>query len=59
VEVLIFASYVAWSRVSGLTRFRDGTYHGTASSFVQITKSASEALVMIRQAFGEESLSRK
>jgi hypothetical protein len=31
---------------------------GTASNFVQILKSASETLAIIRQLFGEESMSR-
>jgi hypothetical protein len=40
-------------------RFRDGSDKGTPSNLVQISgKIATEQLAMIRQAFGEESMSR-
>jgi hypothetical protein len=44
-----------WSRVSGLMRFLDGYNKGTASHCVQIS---TETMAMIRQAFGEGSMSR-
>jgi hypothetical protein len=36
----------------------DGYDKGTAANVVQISKSVMETLKMIRQAFGEESMSR-
>jgi hypothetical protein len=47
-----------WSRVLGLTRFRDGSDEGTASDFVEVSgKSATETLAMTKRAFGGERMS--
>jgi hypothetical protein len=41
-----------------MMRFRDGSDSGCAPNFVLILgKSATDTLAMIRQAFGEESMS--
>jgi hypothetical protein len=44
-----------WSRVSGMTRFRDGSDIECASNFVQI----SEKMQVLKQASKEESMNRK
>jgi hypothetical protein len=44
--------------LSGLMRFRDGSNKGTASHFVQISEKVQNALAVIRQSFGEETMSR-
>jgi plasmid maintenance system killer protein len=58
VYVLIFVCSFIWSHVSGLMRFLDRSDKGTASNYVQILeKRVAKILAMIRQAFGEESMS--
>jgi hypothetical protein len=54
-----FPCYFIWSRVFGLMRFIYGPEKGTKSSFEQVPeKYATGTQAMIRQAFGEESMSR-
>jgi hypothetical protein len=46
-----------WSCVSGLMQFCDGSDSDCASHFVQISEKVRQTLAVIRQAFGEESMS--
>jgi hypothetical protein len=48
-----------WSRVSGPMHFSGGPDKGIALNFVPTRESAAETLEIIKQAFNEESMSRR
>jgi hypothetical protein len=57
VDVLIFTSFCLESFKWPVGIFRGVSFKGTASNFVKISeKVRTDTLAMIRQAFGEESI---